>query len=119
MKAVESLATLLANLPDEALIPVGWVRARLAQPLPVETIGDLSCSDVAEALKRKPGTIRGWCHSGQLEGAYLLHGKDWKIPRESLRAYLDKQSKGLSRHDDAAVDLGAWRIGSKKKTTRG
>jgi hypothetical protein len=48
------LSNILAALPDEALIPVSWIRARLAAPLPVETVGDLSCSDVAEALKRRP-----------------------------------------------------------------
>ena len=104
----KDLSNILATLPDEALIPVGWVRARLDTPLPEETIGDLSCSDVAAALHKKRGTVRGWCARKEIEGAYLLNGKTWMIPRKSLRAYLDKQAAG-SPKTGAPVDLGSWR----------
>jgi hypothetical protein len=102
------LSKLLADLPDEALIPVGWVRARLDAPAPVEADGDLSCADVAALLRRKPGTIRGWCFRKEISGAYLLNGRDWRIPRKSLRAYLDKQAAGKSV-DRTPVDLSSWR----------
>lgn len=103
------LSNLLAALPAEALVPVGWVRARLASPLPVEAVGDLSCSAVAEALNRKSGTVRGWCARGEIVGAYLLNGREWRIPRASLRSYLDRQGEGLSPVEEASFDLGAWR----------
>ena len=90
----KELSALLADLPDEAMIPVGWVRARLDTPVLVEADGDLSCSDVAAILHRRPGTIRGWCFRKEIPGSYLLNGKSWMIPRKSLRAYLDKQSEG-------------------------
>ena len=104
----KDLSALLAELPDEAMIPVGWVRARLDSPMPEEADGDLSCSDVAAILHRRPGTIRGWCFRKEIPGCYLLNGKSWLIPRASLRAYLDKQSKGKPV-DTRPVDLGSWR----------
>jgi hypothetical protein len=106
---VTDLSKLIAELPDDALLPVAWVRARLASPLPEETVGDLSCADVATALHRKSGTIRGWCFRGELVGAYRLNGRDWRIPRAWLRAYLDLQSAGKSPVNVEHVDLGSWR----------
>lgn len=108
MISTKDLSALLAQLPDDALVPVGWIRARLESPLPDEAVGDLSCADVGAILHRRPGTVRGWCYRKEISGAYLLNGKDWRIPRASLRAYLDAQSNG-SPKTGAPVDLGAWR----------
>lgn len=103
------LSKLLAELPGDALLSVSWIRARLNAPVVVEADGDLSCADVAALLHRKPGTIRAWCFRAEIVGAYRLNGKDWRIPRKSLRAYLDKQSAGQCPVGASSVDLGAWR----------
>ena len=105
----KDLSALLAELPDEAMIPVGWVRARLDTPLPEEGVGDLSCADVGAILHRKPGTIRGWLFRKELLG-YRLNNRDWRVTRAELRRYLDAQSNGSPKtKDGATVDLGSWR----------
>ncbi len=104
------LLAALDALPDGALVPVGWLRARLRTPEPVEPVADCSCADVARMLDRRPGTIRGWCARGEMPGAYQLNGREWRIPRPSVRAYLDRQAAGGHNADNAGpVDLGTWR----------
>ena len=107
----DDLSTLLADLPDDALLPVGWIRARLRAPVAPKSDGlaDLSCDVVAKQLGRKPGTIRGWCARGEIEGAYRLNDREWRIPAASLRAYLDKAAERKDPRNGAAPDLGSWR----------
>lgn len=117
------LRTALSTLPDEALVPVGWIRARLdgkADASPAgngEPIGDLSAADVAEALDRTPSTIRAWCARGEVPGSYKLRGREWRIPRASLRRYLDRQAEGKreTRRRGEPVDLGGWRKHYRKQ----
>ena len=106
----DALGGLLEPLPDEALVPVGWLRSYLRAPAPTEPIGDLSCAQAAEALGRKPGTVRGWCARGEIPGAYRLNGREWRVPRAGLRAYLDgAASREREPVDPGSVDLGSWR----------
>jgi len=105
----ERLARLLDPFPDDALVPVRWLRAQLQRPaLADDGVGDLSCVDVAKLLRRKPGTIRGWCQRGEIK-AYQLNGKEWRIKRADLRTYLDTHGTKRSEQTAAAVDLGSWR----------
>ncbi len=105
------LKAILEALPDDALVPVRWLRARLGAPAgtPDDRIGDLSCTDVAKVLGRTPGCIRGWCARGEIPGAYRLNGREWRLPAAALRAYLDAHGSKQSGKDAEAVDLGAWR----------
>lgn len=111
---MSDLRDALRDLPDEALVPVRWVRERLdgdGEAGGDESIGDLSTADVADALDRAPGTIRAWCARGEIPGAYRLHGREWRIPRVSLRRYLDEQATGKRKtgRKGEPVDLGSWR----------
>lgn len=106
----EQLVTLLSLLPDAALVPVGWLRAQLQRPeIADDGVADLSCADVAKRLDRRPGTIRAWCQRGEMAGAYRLNKKEWRIPRASVRAYLDAQAKQGRVVNAGPVDLGSWR----------
>ena len=109
--AEQELAKLLVHLPDDALVPVGWLRAQLRQPDAVQAdgVGDLSCADVAKMLSRTPGCIRGWCKSGEFARAYRLNGREWRIPRASLRAYLDAHGSKKSAQTAEPINLGRWR----------
>src|SRR5713101_6101688 len=104
------LSRLLAQFPDDALVPVRWLRVQLRQTAAVQADGvaDLSCADVAAELNRTPGTIRGWCQRGEIAGAYRLNKKEWRIPRASLREYLDAHGAKRGEQNAETVDLGSW-----------
>lgn len=107
--------TTLRAMPAGALVPVEWVRQLVAG------LGDLGSDDglgdtvgrVAELTNRAPSTIRTWCNEGRLHGARRLRGREWRIPRASLRALLegDEPSRGggAKRLDVPRGGLGAWR----------
>ena len=106
----DELTKLLSDLPDEAMVPVRWLRSQLQRPaIAHDGVGDLSCADVAQALKRTPGCIRGWCQRGEIQGAYRLNGREWRIPRASLRTYLDEQAQQKHTVVASPVNLSNWR----------
>lgn len=90
----------LEPMPDDAQVPVRWIREHLTieagemeVAAPAETdelIDELTVAEVARKMTRSASTIRSWCPD--IPGAYKLHGKDWRIPRAGLRAYLDRQA---------------------------
>ena len=96
-------------------LPVDFLRGLLDE---VDRAGDqpdrlMTLEDVAGEVGRAVSTVRTWCNSGQLEGAFRLNGRDWRIPEAALRRYLESQASpdatrtAISAGDD--VDLGAWR----------
>ncbi|MDB4890349.1 MAG: hypothetical protein JWL61_2204 [Gemmatimonadetes bacterium] len=96
------------------MLPVEWLRAvadmqERAPNKPACGDVDLTVREVAELLDRKASTVRGWCASGKLE-AYRLNSREWRIPREALRALQERQRSAMKAANPAAsVDLGAWR----------
>lgn len=71
-------------------------------------VRDLTVEDVAAEVGRSPSTVRSWLIAGDLDG-YKLNNRDWRIPRASLRAYLEGQQSAPAPHDSGDVDIGAWR----------
>lgn len=71
---------------------------------------DMTVPEVAEETRRAPSTVRTWLSSGGLQG-YKLNGRDWRVPRRALRAYLDGQRRSGRRGPplDGGGDLSAWR----------
>lgn len=105
---------ILDSLPDNALLPVRYIREILARTTvhDSEPLADLDVADVAAALGRAPSTIRAWLHAGELQGGYKLRGREWRVPREALRAYLDAQRQGTDLtavFRRREVDLSSWR----------
>jgi excisionase family DNA binding protein len=78
---------------------------------------DLTAQDAAALLDRSASTVRGWCASGVLPGAYRLQGREWRIPRGAL-ASLRPNGKDEPRMQRRQPDLGAWRK-VKPETRRG
>jgi hypothetical protein len=104
-----SLVQLLAELPDGALLPVGWLRAQLGAE-PAERLADLTLSEVAALQNRSISTVRTWCGSGALEGAYRLNNREWRVPPAALRRFLDRQSaKKVPPTSAPTTDLSEWR----------
>lgn len=118
MSAPATPAAVLA-LPDEALVPVGWIRSLLQG---VQHLGGaasdlgLTVAEVAKPANRAPSTIRTWCAEGRLPGAYRLQGREWRIPQAALRALLEADQPEAERGAAARRrlrapqgGLGAWR----------
>lgn len=55
----------------------------------------LTAAAAARALDVEPRTVQRWARSGRIEGA-RLHGRDWLIPADSLRA-LQRDPRGRKR----------------------
>lgn len=63
--------------------------------------------DLAIRFHRSASTVRAWCEHGRFEGAFKLNGRDWRIPRAAVDAFLAKQ-RGEPR--TSPVNLSAWRV---------
>ncbi len=114
MSLEERLARMIEPLPDGAsvLLPVETVRRWLeleGQGAGSRPLSDLTIADVAEELDRSPSTVRGWLIAGDIPEAYKLQGREWRIPRGALRAFLDGQANG-----DGGVRRGTGRRSSAK-----
>jgi excisionase family DNA binding protein len=107
-----SLATLDA-LPDDALLPVGWIRQLVAGL--DRTGGDdglgLTVAQVAERTGRAPSTVRSWAAAGRLPGARRFCGREWRVPASALQALLggDEPPRSVQRLDTPRGGLSAWR----------
>ena len=94
---------LLAELPDEALVPVGWVRGQLG----VSAAVGMTVDEAAERIGRSPSTVRAWCRDGSLPGAYRLRGREWRVPPAALAKMNDRPpDRG---NGSAAASLASWR----------
>jgi excisionase family DNA binding protein len=73
----------------------------------------LTLDEVAEAVGRAVSTVRTWCNSGQIEGAFRLNGRDWRVPESALRRYVESQGQDGDEDEIGVrageVDLGRWR----------
>ena len=73
----------------------------------------MTLDQVASEVGRAVSTIRTWCNSKRIDGAYRLNGRDWRIPQAALRKFLDAQGRGETqdqvRNGDA--DWDDWRQG--------
>ena len=106
--AVRELIAALKPLPGTATLPVAWILELLsAEAAEADTIADPTVEDVAAEVGRSVSTVRGWAN--KIEGAYKL-GRQWRIPRAALRAYLKSLAAPKKPMPTAAPpDLGSWR----------
>lgn len=110
-----ALLRALEELPDEALVPAGWVRDQLqAERANDKPLGDLSVEDAGAILDRAPSTIRGWLANGELRG-YKRRGREWRIPRSAIVEFQEQERRGetssLARQSggQGKPDLSSWR----------
>lgn len=86
------------------VLPREWLLKELGGPEPIGAGADYTVAQVASMFGKKPVTIRKWLAAGELKGAYLLHGKEWRIPPAAVQMFQEK-----ARGTPGAEDLGAWR----------
>ncbi len=105
----------LATLADaEATIPAREVLRRLP-PTDVNeaqgVCGDMTLDEVASEVGRAVSTVRTWCNSARIAGAYRLNGRDWRVPQAALRKFLDAQGRGEDQHEvqNGETDWNAWK----------
>lgn len=124
MNIYDRLRHLVSALPSDSS-SVTFTRRDLAAMLddepddPLRSGRDMTVPEVAEETRRAPSTVRTWLASGALQG-YKLNGRDWRVRRSALRAYLDGQRR-TGRHSptlEGGGDLSAWRrIGTSQDTS--
>ena len=114
----ERLSQLASALPSDAsgvLISRGDILAMLAEDPGshlTTSMRDLTVEEVAHETRRAASTIRGWLGRGELDG-YLLNGRAWRVPRASLREYLEAKTT-QSSETPGEVDITAWRNGGRQ-----
>lgn len=113
------LASVVEGMPEGASVslPVDWIRSLLEEEPEAGVPELLDLEEVAEIVGRAVSTVRTWCNTGELEGAFKLRGREWKVPREALRRFLEEQ--GSERPDptpSGPVDLGSWRTQRERRT---
>ena len=108
----EHLRDLLGQLPPDAQVPVRWVLENLGEGQGSD-LADLTLEQVADKVGRAPSTVRGWCNSGRMAGAYRLRGREWRVPQDALRRFVEAERNQEGRpstvRSRGPVDLGSWR----------
>ena len=113
MTAHEFCCWLQTLADSEALVPATEVLKRLpdAATQSHEAAGDLTLAEMAAEVGRAVSTVRSWCNSKRIAGAYRLNGRDWRIPRTALRRFLDDQGRADAQHEvqHGDVDWDSWK----------
>lgn len=90
-----SLRSALALMPPGTLVPRDWLLDRLsgaeAAQTPSTALVDLTIQDLAKMFGKRPSTVRAWVERGDFAGAYKLHGKEWRVPTDSVREFQEQQ----------------------------
>lgn len=88
-------------MPPGTLVPRDWLLHQLsdsgATKAASAALVDLTIRDVAEMFGKRPSTVRAWVERGDFAGAYKLHGKEWRVPADSVREFQEEQ-RPTKRH---------------------
>ena len=116
MSLRSELSAILKGMPPGSAVslPVEWLRSLLAEDARQGGRPDrlLTLEEVAELAGRSKSTVRTWANSGMIEGAFRLHGREWRIPSRAWERHLESLQKGEEGPEVAevgSVDLGSWR----------
>ena len=112
---LRELREIVRNMPPEGSVtlPVTWLRDLLDAEGDSFPMRLLNLDEAAVIVGRSSSTIRTWCNSGALGGAFKLSGRTWRIPEADLRRFLERQQsverQPATVRADGPVDLSAWR----------
>lgn len=107
----------IASQAPGALIPRDWVLDQIRSVTGPTDLGnelaDLSVEQAGEILGRSTSTIRDYCRRGLLPNAYRQRGREWRVPRGSIRAFQRAEAapakEARAPRKEGSIDLGAWR----------
>jgi hypothetical protein len=122
MTPAARLAALLAELPADALLPVGYLREQLgeealqaaANDAGAALARDLTVKEFGACFGKSASTARLWCEQGRVGGAWKLNGREWRIPAGSVEQF--RQAQGAPAPEaarPAAGHLSDWRHARK------
>jgi hypothetical protein len=117
MNVGERLRRIVALLPPDASITLNlsdirnWLDEPAATVSEPEERGDLTVADVAKLMRRKPSTIRGWFNENRFTEAYLFNGREWRVTRAGLAAFLANERRRTHTKREArdSGNLSSWR----------
>ncbi len=99
----------LLTVPRDWLCDVLSSAGADAAPAIVEA-ADLTVAEFGRLFTRTPSTVRLWCEQGKIPGAWKLSGKQWRIPRQSIEQFRQKQGAPPSAAVPPSTgDIGDWR----------
>ncbi len=87
MGLVDRLKAIIEGMPDggSVSLPVTWLRDLLdAEGDSPGTGRLLTLEEAGDIVGRSAGTVRTWANSGQLEGAFKLQGRSWRVPESAI-----------------------------------
>ena len=119
MSLSDRLRALVAAAPPSATVPVSWIADVLEQETAgagADVTADLRLEDVAAQLERAVSTVRTWCQQQRIPGAYRLRGREWRIPRKGLQAFLDAEQRGDASAGPAGPSLPVRRSRGRAST---
>lgn len=92
---MKALRDAIDDLPDGALVPVRWIREKLAEePEDEDPLGELyDVPTLAERFDRSEATIRSWLADGKMRG-FKLEGRAWRVRASEVRAFEERQAGG-------------------------
>ena len=117
MSLASELDAITARMPPGSAVtlPVDFLRSLLDQDAGKPGGRDrlLTLDELAQVTGRATSTLRTWCNTGKITGAFRLHGREWRVPESAWERYLEGLKMGeatLERvHPEGSVDLGSWR----------
>ena len=116
MALVDRLKAVIDGMPDDGSVslPVTWLRGLLdAEGDSPGTGRLLTLQEAGYIVGRSAGTVRTWANSGQLEGAFKLQGRSWRISESAIQLFVERQQSGEHEpptvRNSGGVDIGAWR----------
>lgn len=100
--------TEIADLPDDALVPVRWVREHFVPRVSGEK-RDMTTVELSAHLGRSAGWWQSMARQGKIQGAYQVgSGSPWYIPLGDATVFLDayKEEQTQSRRRRARKPWG-------------
>jgi len=126
MSLRSDLEAIINGMPpgSSVSLPVDWLCGLLSEAMAAGNEPDelLTLEQVAERVGRATSTLRTWCNTGKLEGAFRLNGRDWRVPSTGLQKFIEGQKNSPKTKNGGGrgkvEDLSSWRRSRPRRGPR-